>query len=55
MVEIRIVTTLQRKRRQIAASIKLYERQLTQTFQATWFLAVLAALELDGDLLRLIH
>jgi hypothetical protein len=28
--EIRTVTTLQRKRRQIAASIKLYERQLAQ-------------------------
>jgi hypothetical protein len=30
MAEIRTVTTLQRKRRQIAASIKLYERQIAQ-------------------------
>ena len=30
MAEIRTVTTLQRKRKQIAASIKLYERQLAQ-------------------------
>lgn len=30
MPEIRTVTTLQRKRKQIAASIKLYERQLAQ-------------------------
>lgn len=30
MLEIRTVTTLQRKRRQIAAGIKLYERQLRQ-------------------------
>jgi len=30
MGEIRTVTTLQRKRKQIAASIKLYERQLAQ-------------------------
>jgi hypothetical protein len=30
MAEIRTVTTLQRKRKQIAASIKLYEKQLAQ-------------------------